>query len=149
MAINRQEIATEFGHLSINPRRGKLRGDDGYSEVLAQLDIAMTEQLSDDEESPSPSTVDTAKELLHSIFLRNIPGLPKPRVYADGFGGIRAEWTVGSRYIALVLRRDPAGRHYIYHQEGKDFDTDYHVDSVCLANWLEWLCLCRNPLAAS
>jgi hypothetical protein len=115
--------------------------DAGFRELLSDLAglFRDSEDYNEDFLRPSESALSTAWRMLTDTRAQLDQPFPPGTVYADGNGGLRIEWIRPSRELRLIVRSGEADPHYIYHEFGDLYGTDYVLSAGNLAYWLRWL----------
>jgi hypothetical protein len=111
------------------------------SVVLDRLASLLDEDETDDYGmlSPSEYAFTTTWELLVAAAGELSCPFPRAAVSTDSEGGIRVQWIRPERQVRLVIPNVESGRHYIYHEEGDQYDVEPSVSATSLARWLAWI----------
>jgi hypothetical protein len=111
------------------------------SVVLERLASLLDEDETDDYGvlSPSEYAFTTTWNLLVAAAREMSCSFPRAAVSTDSEGGIRVQWIRPERQVRLVIPTVEGKRHYIYHEEGDQYDVEPSVSATTLARWLSWL----------
>jgi hypothetical protein len=115
--------------------------NEALSIVLDRLASLLDEDETDDYGvlSPSEYAFTTTWNLLVATAGEMSCSFPRAAVSTDSEGGIRVQWIRPARQVRLVIPNVEARRHYIYHEEGNQYDVEPDVSATALAGWLSWI----------
>lgn len=113
---------------------------EGYKATRDRL-IALLREDDDGECKPTSHAFSSAWTLVTDATRKLQKHFPKASAAVDDECGIRLRWRNldKTREVSLYCPSDGSEDAYIYHEQDNEYDADYNVSGLSLANWLSWL----------
>jgi hypothetical protein len=138
--------APTAGSIGVHPFHGSridVSKHPGLKRLLAKLVELSYGDENDDFGRLKPTTYALFTTTL--LLMRVARGLPRGVAFphgalsTDSVGGVRIEWRNGGRNVRLVVASNPSNPHYIYYEEGEQFDVITPVSITHLRERIKWL----------
>ena len=110
---------------------------DGFRVIHSRLMRLLEEDPDERTVPPTDYAYRTALAVL-SETQRLSGDLPRASVTGDETGGLRVQWIGPERQVRLVIPAGSAGRHYVYHEAGQDYELVDDPSPALLSERLRW-----------